>query len=236
MYSVRPLPRNAYALWLSLRIMVHDTYRHQGMRNRLAQMVKQKGISDERAIAAIAKVPRHIFFPPDVLAEHAYEDKAFPIGEGQTISQPFTVAYQTELLRLQPTDRVLEIGTGSGYQACILAELAAEIYTVERIQTLSRIAHNRLADLGYRNVTTFHGDGNLGLAAFAPYDKILITAATAEIPPALLDQLKPSGMLVAPVGKKHIQHMIRITKKEDSTLEEERFDQFVFVPMLKGKE
>jgi protein-L-isoaspartate(D-aspartate) O-methyltransferase len=216
-------------------VMVPDTFRHKGMRKRLAQIVRLKGISDERVIDAVGKVPRHAFLPELVFAEQAYEDKAFPIGEGQTISQPFTVAYQTELLNLRPSDRVLEIGTGSGYQAAILAEIAREVYTLERIQALNKEARDRLTDLGYKNVKFFHGDGNLGLPAFAPYDRILITAATPDVPQALLEQLAAGGVLVAPVGKKHLQQMVRITKQADGTLKTEHFDKFVFVPMLKGK-
>jgi len=214
--------------------MFVDTYRHKGMRQRLAETVRMKGISDERVVQAIAKVPRHVFLDM-AFVEKAYDDAAFPIGQGQTISQPFTVAYQTELLNPEPTERVLEVGTGSGYQACILAELVKEVYSIERIQSLSATARGTIAELGYKNIKLFHGDGNLGLPAFAPYDKILITAATPDFPDALLQQLKVGGVIVAPVGRKRIQQMVRLTKNEDGTFEQERFDQFQFVPMLPGK-
>lgn len=197
--------------------------------------VRAKGLTDEHVLEALEKVPRHAFFKDSAFTEQAYIDKAFPIGEGQTISQPTTVAYQTQLLSIRPSDRILEIGTGSGYQAAVLAHLAKEVYSIERIQKLSKTARTMLADLGHKNVKVFHGDGNQGLPAFAPYDKIIITAATPDIPEALLGQLKVGGLLVAPVGSQHLQQMIRLTKKSDGTFEEERFDKFVFVPMLKGK-
>lgn len=214
--------------------MLLDTYRHKGMRKRLSEIIRLKGITDERVIDAIAKVPRHVFLD-DAFVEKAYEDAAFPIAEGQTISQPFTVAYQTQLLEPNAADSILEIGTGSGYQACVLAEIVKEVYSIERILGLSQSSRETIAQLGYRNVTVFHGDGNLGLPAFAPYDKILITAATPAIPDALVDQMEVGGLLVAPVGKQNLQRMVRLRKLEDGTLEEERFDQFKFVPMLKGK-
>jgi len=213
---------------------MNDTYRHKGLRLQLVESIKRKGIHDERVLKAMSAVPRHLFLDSSFL-EFAYEDKPFPIGSGQTISQPYTVAFQTQLLEVKPGDKVLEIGTGSGYQACILAEMGAKVYTVERQKKLYRKTKAFLPAIGYGSVKCFYGDGTKGLPAFAPYDKILVTAAATELPKALTDQLKPGGMLVVPLGDRDVQTMIRITKKEDGTLEEEHFGAFRFVPLLKNK-
>lgn len=210
--------------------MLEDTYRHKGLRRKLAQTVKNKGIRDERIIRAIEKVPRHYFFDQAFL-EHAYQDKAFPIGQGQTISQPYTVAFQTQLLEIEEGDKVLEIGTGSGYQACILLELGADVFTIEYIRTLYQTAKAFLPKMGYRP-HFFHGDGTKGLPSFAPYDKIIVTAAAPEIPQPLLDQLKIGGILVIPVGDDMLQKMMRIIKLDENKYKEESHDFFSFVPLV----
>jgi len=217
-----------------MKKIMADTYRHRGMRKKLSDIVHQKGIENERILSAIEKIPRH-FFLDNAFLEYAYEDKAFPIGEGQTISQPFTVAYQTQLLDPKPSDIILEIGTGSGYQACILSELCRKVFTVERKRKLFEKTRDLISDMGYKNIKLFYGDGYEGIPAFAPYDKVLITAAAPYIPEKLKDQLITGGFLVTPLGKKNVQQMIRLTKLEDGTFSEEKFDHFKFVPMVPGK-
>src|SRR5215210_2713952 len=170
--------------------MYEDTYRHKGLRKKLVEIIRAKGISDERVLTAMTNIPRH-FFLDSAFDEIAYEDRAFPISEGQTISQPYTVAYQTQLLEVKPFEKVLEIGTGSGYQACVLAELGAQVYTIERQKKLYE-ANKKFAYLKkYPNIKFFYGDGYEGLPTYGPFDKILITAAAPEIPQKLLLQLKP---------------------------------------------
>lgn len=209
--------------------MFEDNYKHRGLRNKLVKMLEKKGISDPRVLAAIGKVPRHVFFD-DALLAHAYQDKAFPIGEGQTISQPYTVAFQTEKLEVKPGDRVLEIGTGSGYQACILLEMGARVYTIEYNRKLYDVTREFLPRLGYKPYF-FLGDGSKGLPAKAPFDKILVTAGAPVIPEALTNQLADGGILVIPVGDREKQKMVRIRKKGDRLLRED-FDNFAFVPLL----
>lgn len=211
-----------------------DTYRHKGLRKKLVEGIAKKGITDDRVLNAIGNIPRH-FFLDSAFEDVAYEDKAFPIAEGQTISQPYTVAYQSQLLELKPFEKVLEIGTGSGYQASVLAEMGAQVYTIERQKKLFET--NKLFPYlsKYRNIKFFYGDGYEGLPTYAPFDKIIITAAAPEIPPKLIDQLKPGGMMVLPVGMGDIQRMMRITKLENGALKEEVFDNFSFVPMVEGK-
>ena len=210
-----------------------DTYRHKGLRKALVDSLREKGIRDEKVLEAINNVPRHWFMDSSFL-EYAYNDKPFPIGAGQTISQPYTVTRQTELLKVKSGMKVLEIGTGSGYQACVLGELGAKVYTIERQKKLYQKTKEFLKKFPYR-IKIFYDDGNKGLPAFAPFDRILITAAAPEIPQTLIEQLKPGGIIVAPVGKGDIQEMLRITKNEDGTLETEHFGSFKFVPMLKDK-
>lgn len=212
--------------------MLEDSYKQRGLRNKLVKILRNKGISDERVLDAIAKVPRHVFFD-NALLEHAYQDKAFPIGEGQTISQPYTVAFQTEKLEIKPGDKILEIGTGSGYQACILMELGAKVYTIEYNQKLFDRTKVFLPKLGYKPYF-FFGDGSKGLPAKAPYDKIIVTAGAPVIPTALTDQLNENGILIIPVGDRDKQTMIKI-KKKDGKLMKEEFQNFAFVPLL-GKE
>jgi len=211
-----------------------DTYRHKGLRKKLVETVRNKGITDERVLGAIENIPRH-YFLDSAFDEVAYEDKAFPIAEKQTISQPYTVAYQTQLLQVRPFDKVLEIGTGSAYQACVLAELGAQVYTIERQKKLFE-ANKRFEFLKrYPNIRFFYGDGYEGLPTFAPFDRVLITAAAPMVPPKLVEQLKPGGMMVLPVGSGDVQTMKRLVKKTDGSVEEEVYDHFSFVPMLGGK-
>jgi protein-L-isoaspartate(D-aspartate) O-methyltransferase len=211
-------------------LLLEDSYRHQGQRRQLVKLLAEKGIADQRVLAAIGQVPRHLFFEA-ALQSHAYQDKAFPIGEGQTISQPYTVARQTELLDLQPGDKVLEIGTGSGYQCCVLLQLASRVYTIEYNRVLYNITRQRLPQMGY-NATFLQGDGSLGYAPAAPYHKILVTAGAPAVPEALLAQLKPGGILVIPVGPSNNQRMLRLCKSAEGVVNEEDCGPFSFVPLL----
>jgi protein-L-isoaspartate(D-aspartate) O-methyltransferase len=211
-----------------------DTYRHKGLRKKLVQGIQAKGITDERVLDALLEVPRH-FFLESAFDELAYEDRAFPIGEGQTISQPYTVAYQSQLLEIKPFQKVLEIGTGSAYQAVVLAEMGAQVYTIERQKKLFE-ANKKFEFLKkYPSIKFFYGDGYEGLPTYAPFDKVIITAAAPEIPQKLIDQLRPGGMMVIPLGSGDIQQMMRITKLENGSLREEVYDHFSFVPMIGGK-
>ncbi len=211
-----------------------DTYRHKGLRKKLVDGIKRKGITDERVLAAIEKVPRH-FFLDSAFDEKAYEDKAFPIGEGQTISQPYTVAYQSQLLEISPFMKILEIGTGSAYQAVVLAEMGAQVFTIERQKKLFE-SNKQFAWLKkYPTIKFFYGDGYEGLPTYAPFDRVIITAAAPEIPVKLIDQLRPGGKMVIPLGAGDVQRMMRITKLLNGALQEEVFDHFSFVPMIEGK-
>jgi protein-L-isoaspartate(D-aspartate) O-methyltransferase len=209
--------------------MIEDNYKQRGLRNKLVRKLKEKGISDENVLSAISKVPRHAFFD-DALLIHAYEDKAFPIGEGQTISQPFTVAFQSEKLEVKPGLKVLEIGTGSGYQAAVLIEMGAVVYTIEYNKKLFERTKGFLPLLEY-NPYFFYGDGSKGIPAKAPFDRIIVTAGAPVIPKALTDQLADNGILIIPVGERDKQKMIRIRKINSKLLQEE-FDYFAFVPLL----
>jgi protein-L-isoaspartate(D-aspartate) O-methyltransferase len=209
--------------------MMEDNYKLRGLRNKLVKKLREKGVRDEAVLAAISRVPRHVFFE-NALIDHAYQDKAFPIGEGQTISQPYTVAFQTERLEIQPGDKVLEIGTGSGYQACILVELGAKVYTIEYNRRLYEIAKDMLPRLGYKPYF-YYGDGSKGLPAKAPFDKILVTAGAPVVPVALTDQLAEDGVLVIPVGDRDKQTMLQIRKKMGKLVQKE-FANFAFVPLL----
>lgn len=213
--------------------MQEDNYRHKGMRKILVEELKNKGISDENVLNAINAVPRHVFLDSSFL-NFAYQDKAFPIGSGQTISQPFTVAFQSSLLEIKKNMKVLEIGTGSGYQACVLAEMGAKVFSIERQRKLYTKTKAFLAEFPYR-IKMFLGDGNKGLPTYGPFDRIIITAAAPEIPQTLVDQLKVGGMMVIPLceNEEH-QTMLRLTKQEDGTLKREEHGDFRFVPMLKG--
>lgn len=211
-----------------------DTYQHKGMRKQLVQVLRDKGITDEQVLNAINNIPRH-YFLDSAFDKIAYEDRAFPIGEGQTISQPYTVAYQTQLLQVKPNEKVLEIGTGSVYQASVLAEMGARVFTIERQKKLYEQHRNFIFKGRYPNIRFFYGDGFEGLPAYAPFDKVIITAAAPFIPPKLIEQMKTGGVMVIPVDEDHAQRMLRITRMPDGSLKEESFEQFSFVPMLQGK-
>jgi len=202
---------------------------------KLIEGLREKGITDENVLAAMNNIPRH-FFLDTALDNIAYEDRAFPIAEGQTISQPYTVAFQTQLLKISPKDKVLEIGTGSVYQATVLAEMGANVYTIERQKTLYELALKFPLKKKYPNIKFFFGDGFRGLPSYAPFDKVIITAGAPFVPPLLIEQLKPGGVMVIPVDDDGRQRMLRITKREDGTTMEEAFQHFSFVPMLTGKE
>lgn len=208
-----------------------DGFKEQGLRKQLVKEIIKKGIKNEHVINAIAKIPRHIFMD-SAFVNFAYVDKAFPIGSGQTISQPYTVAFQTELLDIKKGDKVLEIGTGSGYQTAVLLELGAKVYTIERQRALFLKTQQFLPKLGY-NPQFFYGDGFQGKPTYGPFDKIIITAGAPFIPEKLVEQLKIGGCLVIPLGET-VQTMLRITKQTDGSIIEEKFQQFSFVPMLKG--
>lgn len=211
-----------------------DTYRHKGLRKKLIEQLRTKGITDSQVLEAMNTIPRH-FFLDSALDEIAYEDRAFPISEGQTISQPYTVAYQTQLLQIKPNEKVLEIGTGSAYQATILAEMGAKVFTIERQKKLYEKARNFALCSKYPGIKIFYGDGYEGLPTFAPFDKVIITAAAPVIPPKLLGQLRMGGVMVVPLDEDHFQRMLRVTKNMDGSFTEESFDNFSFVPMLAGR-
>ena len=211
-----------------------DTYKQKGLRKQLVDSIRQKGITDENVLAAIGNIPRH-FFLDTAFESIAYDDRAFPIGEGQTISQPYTVAYQSQLLEIKPYEKVLEIGTGSGYQACVLAELKASVFSIERQRRLFDQVKLFPFKSQYPNLRLFYGDGYEGLSTYAPFDKVLVTAAAPHIPEKLLQQMKVGGKMVIPVGGQDIQRMLRITKISDTENDQELFDNFSFVPMLAGK-
>jgi protein-L-isoaspartate(D-aspartate) O-methyltransferase len=210
-----------------------DSYKHKGLRKQLVETIRKKGIEDINVLNAIENVPRHFFFDSSFL-NFAYEDKAFPIAAGQTISQPYTVAFQTELLEIKKGDKVLEVGTGSGYQACILAEMGARVFSIERQKSLYSKAVKFIPSIGYI-VKLFYGDGYQGLPAFAPFDKIIVTAGAPFIPDALVGQLKPGGILVIPVGASDIQIMTTITKISESEFKKREHGTFRFVPLLGNK-
>ena len=211
-----------------------DSYRHKGLRKKLIELLREKGITDELVLMAMNNIPRH-FFLDTALDNIAYEDRAFPIAEGQTISQPYTVAYQTQLLQVKPQEKILEIGTGSIYQATVLAEMKANVFTIERQKALFDKTKQYVFRSKYPNLKFFYGDGFEGLPTYAPFDKVIITAAAPFIPPKLIDQLKPGGKMVIPVDEGVHQRMLRITKQPDGTTTEEAFSNFSFVPMLTGK-
>ncbi|HBZ67728.1 MAG TPA: protein-L-isoaspartate O-methyltransferase [Bacteroidales bacterium] len=212
---------------------MQDTFRHKGLRKKLIEQLRLKGITNEAVLQALEKIPRHLFLDLAFL-EFAYQDKPFPIGSGQTISQPYTVAFQTQLLDPKPREKVLEIGTGSGYQACVLAEMGVKVFSVERQKKLFEKAKTFLPELGFQ-IRLFYGDGYKGLPPFAPFDKILITAGAPYLPEALIQQLKPGGRLVVPIGNSNHQEMTLITKLPDGTSEIKEFGGFLFVPMLENK-
>jgi len=210
--------------------MQEDSYKHQGMRRTLVKKLRNKGIKDEKVLSAIGKIPRHLFLD-SAFAEHAYKDKAMPIEEGQTISQPYTVAFQTELLNVQPGDKVLEVGTGSGYQCCVLLELGAKVYTIEYNQKLYEKTARFLPSIGYK-AYFLQGDGSKGAPNFAPYDKIIVTAGAPTMPDALIAQLNIGGKLVIPIGDDKTQKMVLVEKITDKEVDWQEFAAFSFVPLL----
>ncbi len=210
-----------------------DSYRHKGLRKKLVDGLQNKGIREEAILQAMINIPRH-FFLEKAFEEWAYEDKAFPIGYQQTISQPYTVAYQTTLLQIQKRDKVLEIGTGSGYQACVLAEMGARVFTIERQEGLYLRTKEFLPKIGYAHIRLFFKDGYKGLPEFAPFEKILVTAGAERIPQALKSQLAIGGILVIPVGSRKSQLMWRLTRLSETEYREEAFDRFKFVPFVEG--
>jgi protein-L-isoaspartate(D-aspartate) O-methyltransferase len=214
-----------------------DTHRHRALRKQLIDSIRAKGITDEKVLEAMMQVPRH-FFMDSALELTAYEDRAFPIAAGQTISQPYTVAYQSQLLEVKPFEKILEVGTGSAYQATVLAEMKAQVFTIERQKELYQFrAANYPFEKRYANLKFFFGDGFKGLPTYAPFNKILVTAAAPFIPEKLLEQLKPGGIMVIPVNEGNdTQRMMRIKKLDNGNLEKEAFELFKFVPMLSGKE
>ncbi len=211
-----------------------DSYRHKGLRKKLIEILKEKGITDNSVLEAMNKIPRH-YFLDSAFEAIAYEDRAFPISDGQTISQPYTVAYQTQLLNIKPQEKILEIGTGSIYQATVLAEMAAKVFTIERQKNLFEKTKQFIFKAKYPNLKFFYGDGFEGLPTYAPFDKIIITAAAPFIPPKLITQLKTGGFMIIPVNEGSLQRMLRITKNEEGSFSEEAFENFSFVPMLTGK-
>ena len=210
-----------------------DTFRHKGKRQQLAAIVEAKGVKDKKVLAAINKIPRHLFMDSS-FEDHAYQDKAFPIAADQTISQPYTVAFQTELLEIQKGDTVLEIGTGSGYQTAVLCELGAKVYSIERQRELYRKTKLFLSKIGYRPKYLSFGDGYKGLEEYAPYDKIIVTAGAPYVPKPLLAQLKVGGRLVIPVGE-NVQIMTLFVRKSNKEFDKKEFGDFRFVPLLEDK-
>jgi len=212
---------------------VKDTLRHAGQRNQLVEILKQKGIVNADVLSAIGKIPRHLFMDSS-FENHAYQDKAFPIGADQTISQPYTVAFQSELLKVSKGDQVLEIGTGSGYQTAVLCELGAKVYSIERQKELFKKTKLFLSKLGYRPKHLSFGDGYKGLQEHAPYDSIIVTAGAPYVPKPLLSQLKVGGRLVIPVGDK-VQIMTLFLRKSETAFEKTELGEFRFVPLLENK-
>ena len=210
-----------------------DTPKYQGLRKQLVEKLRSKGITSNKVLKVIENTPRHYFMDQGLL-NYAYEDQAYPIDADQTISQPYTVAFQTELLQLSSTDKVLEIGTGSGYQTAVLLGITPFVYTIERQQTLFKKTQLLFQKLGIRPKKHLFGDGYLGFEAAAPYDKIIVTAAAPEVPKALLKQLKIGGKLIIPLGDKD-QIMTRYTKMSRTAFDREQFGHFRFVPMLENK-
>lgn len=211
-----------------------DSYRHKGLRKKLVDTISEKGITDQRILDAIGKVPRH-YFMDSGFVEFAYRDQAFPIGSGQTISQPYTVAFQTELLQVKKHDKILEVGTGSGYQCAVLLELGAKVYTIERQRELYLKSRALLNEMAYKPYF-FYGDGYMGQPNHAPFDGILITAGAPDVPRELLKQLKIGGRMVVPVGGSAGQVMTLIVRVGEDEFNETEHGYFAFVPMLKGRQ
>lgn len=211
-----------------------DSYLHKGMRAQLVNTLRDKGIKDEKVLSAIGNIPRH-FFLDTAFERIAYEDRAFQILAKQTISHPFTVAFQTELLEIKKFDKVLEIGTGSAYQSCVLAELGAQVFSIERQRELYDHINKFFFIKKYATIKRFYGDGYIGLSSYAPFDKIIVTAGAPFVPEKLVEQLKPGGIFVIPVGDDRGQRMLKITKEIDHKIVTQELGNFDFVPMLEGK-
>jgi len=211
-----------------------DSYRHKGLRKKLVETIRGKGVKDENVLIAIEKVPRHFFMDSSFL-DFAYEDKAFPIGAGQTISQPYTVGRMTELLQLKKGDKVLEVGTGSGYQACVLSAMGVKVYTIERQKTLYDKTKLFLPSIGFGTIKQFYGDGYKGLPTFGPFDKIIVTCGAPYIPDALVSQLKIGGTMVIPVGEGEVQVMQTVIRLTELDKEITSHGSFRFVPMLEDR-
>lgn len=209
-----------------------DTFQHKGLRKKLVSEINKKGITNNRVLEAIGNVPRHLFMDSGFV-QFSYKDQAFPIASGQTISQPYTVAFQTSLLEVQKFDRILEVGTGSGYQAAVLIEMGAKVFTIERQKELYLSAQTFLPSIGYQ-ARFFYGDGYKGLPTYAPFDKIIITAGAPEVPVDLIKQLKPGGKMVVPVGNQNRQTMLLVEKTDNKNHTVTEHGAFIFVPMLKG--
>ncbi len=216
-----------------------DEYLFLGKRKRLVEQLRVKGISNSAVLSAIEKIPRHLFFDPSTgrpaMLEHAYSDKALPIGAGQTISHPFTVAFQTEKLEIEKGEKILEIGTGCGYQTAMLVEMGAKVFTIERQKTLYDKTKLFLPYIGYQTIRFFYGDGYKGLPQHAPFDKIIVTAGAPYIPNDLLVQLKVGGIIVIPIGEGEQQEMNVLKKISDQAFEKQVIGKFKFVPMLQNK-
>jgi len=212
---------------------INDTYKHKGLRKKLVEEISEKGITDDNVLNAMEKIPRHAFMDSSFL-EFAYQDKPFPIGDGQTISQPYTVAFQTQLLQISKGQKVLEIGTGSGYQSCVLIEMGVKVFSVERIKNLYEKTRIFLPSIGY-SPKLFFGDGYKGLPTYAPFDRIIVTAGAPYIPDDLVKQLKVGGILVIPVGDGEIQIMTTITKISETHAEKKEWGTFRFVPLVEDK-
>ena len=210
-----------------------DTFRHKGLRQILVDKIRKKGISDESVLRMINEIPRHLFLD-NAFVQFAYQDKPFPIGSGQTISQPYTVAFQTQLLELNPYEKVLEVGTGSGYQAAVLIGMEANVYTIERQKELFQKTKEFLPELGY-NCNFYYGDGYKGLEQFALFDKIIVTCGAPTIPEDLIKQLKVGGRMVAPIGKGDVQVMNLIEKISETETKITTHGEFSFVPMINNK-
>lgn len=214
---------------------MEDSYRDKGLRRQLMNELRQKGITDEAVLAAMERIPRHLFVD-SAFKELAYRDMALRIGAGQTISQPYTVAFQTQLLQIKKTDKVLEVGTGSGYQAAVLGELGAKVFTIERQKLLYDTSKVFLPKINpYYKIRFFYGDGYKGIPAYAPFDKVIVTCGAPYIPQDLVDQLKPGGRAMIPVGEGDVQKMILLTKTESGEIITEEKGDFRFVPMLENK-
>lgn len=212
--------------------MHQDSYRHRGLRRQLIANLRERGIVDEAVLAAMESVPRH-FFLEKAFEDWAYQDKAFPIGCEQTISQPYTVAFMSSALQVAKRQKVLEIGTGSGYQAAVLASLGARVFTVERWRELADAAQQRLTSMGFQQIRCFHRDGYKGLPEYAPFERIMVTAGAPKIPEALKKQLSIGGILLIPVGENQ-QRMVRVWRIDEHTFQEEELGDFKFVPFIEG--